>query len=699
MRPTSSPVLLLAAAYFAAAELGLAMVGTHGNVSPVWPPTGVAIAGLLILGARAWPAIAAGAFLANLLTGVPVGVALGIGAGNTLEALTAVFLLQRVGFRNALERVQDVAALVLLAVFVSPIVSATVGVLSLDLGGALRGGDWAHLWFVWWAGDAGGALLVTPVLLTWHEAWRRGADWRRLRRAVPAGLALLSVCVLVFRVELGQSVRSYPFEYAVLPVLFWIALRFGQIGSVTAILTVAVSAIWGTLGGVGPFMHVRWEESIWMQQAFLGVVGITVMVVTAVIGERRSAENEVRASEERFRTIFENAPVMIDSFDEAGNCVLWNRECEKRLGWTLEEIAASRDPLSLAYPDRAARNAVLADIKRADGSFRQYRLLAKDGSTRVQQWANFRLPQGTFISLGYDVTERVHAEAEIRALNEHLEKRVRERTAQLEAAIERRERAEEQARRHQADLAHVLRVQTMGEMAAGLAHEINQPLGAIANYAQGCRRRIASGSLTETELTVMLDSIASEALRAGQTIRHLRSLVRKQESQREPTDVNRIVHDAVELAEPEARAHGVTVRLELADDLRPVLVDRIQIEQVVLNLLRNAVEAMHESSGDALLVVETHTDPACGVEVVVRDTGVGLSTEGAALAFEPFITDKATGLGLGLAISRSIVEMHGGRIWGEPNGARGAAFRFTLPPDSSDTSHGTRRQQQVAQGE
>jgi len=223
MRLTPGSMLLLAAAYFVAAELGLALVETHGNVSPVWPPTGIAIAGLLILGARAWPAVAAGAFLANLWTGVPVGVALGIGAGNTLEALTAYVLLQRVGFRNALERVHDVGALVLLAVFLSPMVSATIGVASLYLGGALQGAEWSHLWFVWWAGDAGGALLVTPTLLTWHEAWRRGANWRRLRQALPAATALLAVCVLVFRLELSPAVRSYPLEYAVLPVLFWIA--------------------------------------------------------------------------------------------------------------------------------------------------------------------------------------------------------------------------------------------------------------------------------------------------------------------------------------------------------------------------------------------------------------------------------------------------------------------------------------------
>ena len=690
MRLTPGPMLLFAAAYFVAAELGLALVETHGNVSPVWPPTGIAIAGLLILGGRAWPAVLAGAFLANLRTGVPAGVALGIGVGNTLEALTACVLLQQAGFRNGLERVHDVVALVLLAVFSSPIVSATIGVASLYLGGALQGAKWSHLWFVWWAGDAGGALLVTPVLLTWHDAWRRGADWQRLRQALPAATALVAVCVFVFRLELSPAVRSYPLEYAVLPVLFWIALRFGQVGSATALLTVAVTAIWGTLKGVGPFTPGSWEESIWMQQAFLGVVGITVMVVTAVISERRSSENEIRTSEERFRTIFQNAPVMIDSFDEDGNCLLWNRECEEKLGWSREEIAASRDPLSLVYPDRSLRDVVLADINQADGSFREYPVLAKDGSVRVQQWANFRLPQGTLISLGYDVTERVRAEAEVRALNDHLEKRVQERTALLEAAIERRERAEEQARRHQADLAHVLRVQTMGEMAAGLAHEINQPLGAIANYAQGCRRRIASGSLTEAELVEMLNSIAAEALRAGQTIRHLRALVRKQESQREATDVNRIVHDALELTEPDTRATGVTVRLELADDLPPVLADRVQIEQVVLNLLRNAVEAMHDCGGDAQLIVETRAEPAGSVEVAIRDTGVGLPADGGALVFEPFITDKATGLGMGLAISRSIVELHGGRIWAEPNGARGTTFRFTLPngsPDSPDPSH------------
>jgi PAS domain S-box-containing protein len=207
--------------------------------------------------------------------------------------------------------------------------------------------------------------------------------------------------------------------------------------------------------------------------------------------------------------IFENAPVMIDSFDDRGRCQLWNRECERTLGWTRDEIEAAPDPLSLCYPDARDREAIIASVVRADGRFREFRVLARDGTTRYQLWADFRLPSGFPISLGYDVTERKRAEEEVRNLNEELERRVRTRTSQLEDAyrqleeeIGQRLNAEERARHHQGELAHALRVQTMGEMASGLAHEINQPLSrraaAAASRPAPCRSPISSASWTRS---------------------------------------------------------------------------------------------------------------------------------------------------------------------------------------------------------
>ncbi|HYC21364.1 MAG TPA: PAS domain S-box protein [Candidatus Bathyarchaeia archaeon] len=240
--------------------------------------------------------------------------------------------------------------------------------------------------------------------------------------------------------------------------------------------------------------------------------------------------------------------------------------------------------------------------------------------------------------------------------------------------------AEQQAREHRTQLAHVLRLGTMGEMASGLAHEINQPLGAIANYARGCVRRLRAGSGDQTELLRAVDEIAREALRAGEIIRRLRELVRKESPRQEPVDVNRLVREAVDIIEPEARRAGISLRLAAAPDLPRVACDGIQIEQVILNLLLNGVDALEAAgNGERTLEIETVASLAGAVEVAVSDNGVGLPAPPVDV-FAPFFSTKTGGLGMGLSISRSIIEAHGGRLWATANYERGSTFRFTLPP-------------------
>ncbi len=233
--------------------------------------------------------------------------------------------------------------------------------------------------------------------------------------------------------------------------------------------------------------------------------------------------------------------------------------------------------------------------------------------------------------------------------------------------------------RHQAELAHVLRVSALGEMAAQLAHELTQPLGAIANYAAGCRRRMEAASAPPEELIEIVDRIRREALRAGEIIRRLRELVRKAEPRRAPVNINALVREVAALIDGEARERGVVIDLTLRPDLPEIEGDAIAIEQVLINLARNALEAIHESPGDTpALAVETRQCDPRTVEVIVRDTGPGL-VNGAAVIFEPFHTTKPGGLGMGLAISRTIVEGHGGTLTAASNPTRGATFRFTLP--------------------
>ena len=239
--------------------------------------------------------------------------------------------------------------------------------------------------------------------------------------------------------------------------------------------------------------------------------------------------------------------------------------------------------------------------------------------------------------------------------------------------------AEEQTRQHQAQLAHVCRVSAMGEMAAALAHELNQPLAAIVNYAQGGIHRLRAGEMNRDELLEALEHIAAQGHQSGEIIRRLRSFLRRGNPQRKYTDVNRVVREAVELADLEARQKEVTLRLDLSDDLPPVLADMIQIEQVVLNLLHNAIEAIDDARWPKREVtVRTSVTPNGRVEVTVCDTGPGLPAENADRLFEAFFTTKPDGMGMGLSISRSIVEAHGDQLQAMINPDGGAAFRFSL---------------------
>ena len=250
-----------------------------------------------------------------------------------------------------------------------------------------------------------------------------------------------------------------------------------------------------------------------------------------------------------------------------------------------------------------------------------------------------------------------------------------------------RKRIEAEARQHQEELSYLVRLSTMGEMAAGLAHELNQPLAAITNYAKGCARRIAGGVGEPAEIVPALDKIAAQAMRAGDIIRRLRSLLRKGEVRRELVDVNELVREVARFLDAEAREHAVRLQLDLAPEVPQVCVDAIQVEQVLVNLVRNGLEAVSGVEGEAraLLLQTTGTDDT--LEVAVSDNGEGLSADIAEKMFDPLFSTKSGSLGMGLSISRSIVEAHGGRLWATANPGRGTTFRFTLPLHKEITEH------------
>src|SRR5438445_4444514 len=245
--------------------------------------------------------------------------------------------------------------------------------------------------------------------------------------------------------------------------------------------------------------------------------------------------------------------------------------------------------------------------------------------------------------------------------------------------ITERKRADEALHKTQAELAHVTRVATLGELTASIAHEVNQPLAAIATNGNACLRWLAGDSPNLDEARETAQRIIRDGNRAGDVIGRIRTLLRKTGTEKELLDMNQVIREVVALAEGEVRRNGVALRTELAGDLPPILGDRVELEQVVLNLIMNAIEAMNAiADRPRELVIRTQSGEVDQVRVTVQDSGIGLDPQSMGRIFDAFYTTKSQGMGMGLAISRSIIAAHGGRLWAQPNAARGATFQFTL---------------------
>jgi integral membrane sensor domain MASE1 len=285
-------ILVLAAAYYGAAKLGLTLAFENRSITAVWPPTGIALAALLLWGYRYWPGVALGALVANGWTGVPIESVLGITLGNTLEALAGAYLLRRVaGFSTALRRLRDVLAL-LVAGMISALVSATIGVASLRLGGALSGDALASAWRVWWFGDLVGDLLVAPLVLLF-VGHARDIHWsRRWLEGVVLLLALVGVSLFVFSTK-------QPVFYVVFPLLIWAALRFGAHGVAAANVIVAGIAVAYTANGTGPYVQGTRDDSLLLSQTFMGVAAVTSLLLAVIWAERQRAEAESAAVRRR----------------------------------------------------------------------------------------------------------------------------------------------------------------------------------------------------------------------------------------------------------------------------------------------------------------------------------------------------------------------------------------------------------------
>ncbi|OGO09065.1 MAG: hypothetical protein A2Y61_03025 [Chloroflexi bacterium RBG_13_60_13] len=296
-------VVALAAVYHLAARLGLRMAYVQINTSPVWPPTGIALAALLIFGSELWPGVTLGVLLGSLLTGAPWDLAVGMAIGNTLEALVGVYLLRRFfRFHNAIDRIQDVVGLAAVAML-STAISASVGAASLVLTRLASPGDLGGIWITWWIGDLLGALVVAPAIVVWATPDPLEPRPGRFAEGGVLLVLLAFVTWYVFGDRPSTGIYHQALIYLVFPFIIWAALRLGQRGSATAVVLVSGIAIWGTVQNMGPFSLQSRNDSLVLLQTFTGVVSLTALILAAATIERARAAASLRQRADELLTL------------------------------------------------------------------------------------------------------------------------------------------------------------------------------------------------------------------------------------------------------------------------------------------------------------------------------------------------------------------------------------------------------------
>ena len=403
------------------------------------------------------------------------------------------------------------------------------------------------------------------------------------------------------------------------------------------------------------------------------------MVLSAIVDitGRKVAAQALRESEQRYSVLVDGVTdYAIYMVDPSGTITNWNRGAQSIKGYRTEEIVGQHFSRFYTEEDRAA-NAPQQSLESAarDGRYEaQAWRVRKDGSRFLANVVIDALKDDSGRLIGFakitrDVTERVRAARELEDARVGLVQ----------------SRAEQALRRAQAELAHVARVATMGELTASIAHEVNQPIAATVLNAQAALHWLGAGQPNLEEARQALARIVDDGKRAGDVIRRIRDLIKRAPSRVEWLDINNAIREVIELTRAETVKNDVSMQTELAAGLPLVEGDRVELQHVVLNLIVNAVEAMSAvAEGTRELLISTARADA-DVLVTVQDSGPGMPAEGLERVFEPFHTTKPTGLGMGLSISRSIIVAHGGRLWASANAPRGAVFQFTVPTNAVRT--------------
>src|SRR5881398_3293359 len=651
------PVIgILTAVYFIAGKLGLMLASLHASASPVWPPTGIALAALLLLGYRAWPAIFVGAFLVNLSTAGNVATSLAVASGNTLEAMCGAWLVNRfAGGTAAFDRPQGVFKFALAAV-VSTIISPAFGVTSLALAGFADWANYGAIWLTWWLGDATSDLLIAPLIILWSIASKR--RWNR-REAVEAGILLLLLFVLseaVFGGWLTISAKNYPIAFSCGAIVIWTAFRFTQRETATCIFILSAIAIWGTLHSFGPFAAETENQSLLALQYWTAVVTITAMALSAGMAEHGRAEEALRQSEARTNLAANAANLGLWLWNIRDD-ELWATEKWRRLfGFAESEPLDIGQWLQVVHPaDRERMKQRVQHVLEHGGGEHEseYRITRPDGSTRwIAGYGGVELDERgkpAFVrGVSRDITGRKLAEEKFQLvldaapnamimvdsagvisfanasattvfgyslselIGRHIETLIPERLRDRHVGdrkgflsepssramgagrdlfgrrkdgsefpvevglnpihtgqglfvlasvidITARKEAELQHQLQNMELARVGRVAVMGELAASLSHEVNNPIGAIVANASAGQRLLAAGKIRTKGLTELLADIVADGRRAGEVIQGIRNMVRKGEARRSLTPIGDTIRQLIRIVHADAIARHVKV--------------------------------------------------------------------------------------------------------------------------------------------
>jgi PAS domain S-box-containing protein len=642
-------------AYYLGALVGLALTFQPQPIAVLWPPNAILFAALLATPPRSWWIVLGAAFPAHLASelgaGVPTSMVLCWYLSNVTEALIGAIAYRTLAGQPArFERVGEVAHF-LLAAAISVILSSFLDSAFVRLNGF----GTREFWDLWGsrvvANITADVVLIPAIvaLLGLPASWRRPSP-RRVAEGVALAAGTLAITLVVFQGSVAQG--------AYLPLIFllWASLRFSPGAMSLGFAVVTLGAIWGAghntgvLGGRAPL------ENAHAVQVFALSMGPMLLFLSAAFAERRKNEESMRASDRRFRMVLEATTDTVYERNVKSGELWWSRNCRSYLGYArTSELPATPAGLARAiHPDDREHVAALQDSALADASNAweaEFRLRRADGSyVHVQEQA-------------FIIRDSLGAPMHVIGM--------------LTDITEKRETEELHQR-----LAHASRLTVMGELAASIAHEINQPITAILMNAEAARVLLDSGRGASAEFSDIIDEIASDDMRASEIVRHFRNLATRHATEVERFDLNDVVRSVMRIAQPTARRRGVTLRAE-SSDIPFARADRIHMQQVLLNLIFNGMDALGDGGAvrDRVLVVKTAPAGNDLIRVSVRDSGHGIASRDAERIFESFYTTKPDGLGLGLAIARSLVTAWGGRIWAENNDGAGATFTFIVPAD------------------